>query len=178
MIKRVLVGVVILVVAASAGLFFWVRAVFTQDAVRTAFAAQLSRSIGQTVTIGSIGAGIYPRVTVNLGEVSIGQPARIQIRTLKVGTDFGALLSRRIEHASLRLAGARVELPLPDFAMASSYTIHSRPEDKAFAAFPVMNPAPQHLFRSGNECATDRASAVFGSTGNMLGYECFNYSGG
>jgi hypothetical protein len=67
---------------------------------------------------------------------------------------------------------------LSDFAMASSYTIHSRPEDKAFAAFPVMNPAPQHLFRSGNECATDRASAVFGSTGNMLGYECFNYSGG
>src|SRR5579864_252725 len=120
MIKRVFAGVVILVVAASAGLFFWVRAVFTQDAVRTAFAAQLSRSIGQPVTIGSIGAGIYPRVTVNLGEVSIGQPPRIQIRTLQVGTDFGALLSRRIEHASLRLAGTRVELPLPDFAMASS----------------------------------------------------------
>src|SRR5260221_12568509 len=111
MIKRVLVGVVILVVAASAGLFFWVRAVFTQDAVRTAFAAQLSRSIGQPVTIGSIGAGIYPRVTVNLGEVSIGQPARIRIRTLQVGTDFAALLSPPIEHPSLRLRGARGDLP-------------------------------------------------------------------
>src|SRR5216683_2598592 len=120
MIKKVVGGVLLVVVVVSAGLFFWVRAVFTQDAVRTAIAAQLSRSIGQKVTIGSIGAGIYPRVTVNLGEVSIGQPARIQVRTLHVGADFGALLSRRIEHASLRLTGARVELPIPDFAMASS----------------------------------------------------------
>jgi uncharacterized protein involved in outer membrane biogenesis len=119
MIKKVLAGVLILAVAASAVLFFWVRAVFTQDAVRTGIAAQLSRAIGQPVTIGSIGAGIYPRVTVNLGDVGIGQPPRIQIRTLQVGTDLGALLSRRIEHASLRLAGARVELPLPEFAMAS-----------------------------------------------------------
>jgi hypothetical protein len=67
---------------------------------------------------------------------------------------------------------------LSDFAMASSYAIHSRPEDKAFAAFPATNPAPQHLFRSGNECATDRASAVFGSNGNMLGYECVSTGGG
>jgi uncharacterized protein involved in outer membrane biogenesis len=119
MIKKVVGGLLLLVVVVSAGLFFWVRAVFTQDAVRTAIAAQLSRSIGQPVTIGSIGAGIYPRVTVNLGEVSIGQPPRIQVRTLHVGADFGALLSRRIEHASLRLAGARVEPPIPDFAMAS-----------------------------------------------------------
>ena len=86
MIKKVLAGVLLLAVAASAVLFFWVRAVFTQDAVRTGIAAQLSRAIGQPVTIGSIGAGIYPRVTVNLGDVGIGQPPRIQIRTLQVGT--------------------------------------------------------------------------------------------
>jgi hypothetical protein len=64
-----------------------------------------------------------------------------------------------------------------DFAMAASYVIHARPEDKAFAAFPATNSAPQHLFRSGNECAGDRALAVFGSNGNILGYECLNYGG-
>jgi uncharacterized protein involved in outer membrane biogenesis len=101
-------------------LFFWARAVFTQDTVRTTLANQLSQSLGQPVTVGSIGAGIYPRVTVNLGDVTIGQPPRIQVQTLHVGTDFRALLSRRIEHASLHLAGARVELPLPEFALASS----------------------------------------------------------
>jgi uncharacterized protein involved in outer membrane biogenesis len=117
---KVLVGVLVLVVVASVGLLLWVRAVFTQDTVRTSIAAQLSRSIGQRVTIGSIGAGIYPRITVNLGDVSIGRPARIQVGTLHVGTDFRALLSRRIEHASMQLAGARIELPLPDFAILSS----------------------------------------------------------
>lgn len=120
MLKKILIGVVVAVFVASAGLFVWVRAVLGGDTVRTTLAAQLSKSIGQPVTIGSIGATIYPRVTVNLGGVSIGQPARIQVRTLQVGTDFSALLSRRIEHASMRLAGARIELPLPDFAVASS----------------------------------------------------------
>src|ERR1700722_13842405 len=103
MLKKALVGILVLVVVASAGLFFWARAVFTRDTVRTALAAQLSRSIGQPVAIGSIGATIFPRVTVSLGEVSIGQPARIQIRALQVGANLRALLSRRIEHASLQL---------------------------------------------------------------------------
>ncbi len=120
MVKKIVIGALVFVLVASVGLFFWARAVFTQDTVRTTLANQLSQSLGQPVTVGSIGAAIYPRVTVNLGDVTIGQPPRIQVETLHVGTDFRALLSRRIEHASLRLAGARVELPLPEFALASS----------------------------------------------------------
>jgi uncharacterized protein involved in outer membrane biogenesis len=58
-------------------------------------------------------------VTVNLGQVSIGEPARIHVQTLHVGTDFGALLSRRIEHARLELSGGRVELPLPAFSIGT-----------------------------------------------------------
>jgi uncharacterized protein involved in outer membrane biogenesis len=120
MLKKVVIGILVFALVVSAGLFFWARSVFTQDAVRTALAAQLSKSLGQPVTVGSIGAAIYPRVTVNLGEVAIGQPPRIRVQTLHVGTDFRALLSRRIEHAALRLTGARVELPLPDFAFTST----------------------------------------------------------
>lgn len=120
MLKKVLIGLLTVVSLGSIGLFFWARAVFTQDAVRAALAEQLSTSLGQPVTIGGIGASIYPRVTVNLTGVAIGQPARIQIETLDVGTDFRALLSRRIEHAALRLTGATIELPLPEFAVAST----------------------------------------------------------
>ena len=119
MLKRSLVGAVALILVLSLGLFFWVRSVFTEDTVRVALAGQLSRALGQPVTVGSIGATIYPRVTVNLGQVTIGDPARIQVQTLRVGTDFGALLSRRIEHARLDLSGAHVELPLPPFSVAS-----------------------------------------------------------
>jgi hypothetical protein len=67
---------------------------------------------------------------------------------------------------------------LSDGAMASTRVIQTRPEDKAFAAYPATSLLPQHLFRSGNECATDRPSAVFGSNGSMLGYECLSSSGG
>jgi hypothetical protein len=72
------------------------------------------------VKIGSIAVSIYPRVTVNLGEVTIGESDRIHVRTLNVGTALGALLSRRIEHARLELSGARLELPLPAFSIGRS----------------------------------------------------------
>jgi uncharacterized protein involved in outer membrane biogenesis len=119
MLKKALLVVGLIFAVLSIGLFFWARAVFTQDMVRTALAAQLSTALGQPVKVGSIGAGIYPRVTVNLGDVAIGDPARVRVQTLHVGTDFWALISRRIEHARLDLSGARIELPLPAFAIGS-----------------------------------------------------------
>jgi uncharacterized protein involved in outer membrane biogenesis len=122
MFKKILLGAFVLVLAASIGLFVWVRSVFTEDTVRVALAAQLSRALGQPVKVGRIAAGIYPRVTVSLEQVSIGEPARVHVQTLHVGTDFRALLSRRIEHARLDLSGARIELPLPDFAVRISST--------------------------------------------------------
>src|SRR5262245_48315206 len=120
MLKKVLIGALVLIIVVSGGLFFWARTALGGDTVRNALAAQLSSTLGQPVTVGSISATIYPRVTVNLGDVSIGQPPRITVRTLHVGTDFRLLLSRRIEHASLNLSGARIELPLPGFAFAST----------------------------------------------------------
>jgi uncharacterized protein involved in outer membrane biogenesis len=117
--RKILVGVCLAVAALAAGLFLWVRAVFTDDLVRSALASQLSSALGQPVTIGGISAGLYPRVTVNLKDVAIGEPARIRVRTLHVGASLGALFSRRIEHARLELADARIELPLPAFAFSS-----------------------------------------------------------
>jgi uncharacterized protein involved in outer membrane biogenesis len=122
MLKKILIAAVVLILVLSAGLFVWVRSVFTKDTVRVALAGQLSRTLGQPVTVGSIDAAIYPRVTVNLGQVTIGDPARIQVQTLHVGADFRALLSRRIEHARLELSGARVELPIPPFAIGADST--------------------------------------------------------
>jgi uncharacterized protein involved in outer membrane biogenesis len=112
-IKRVSIGLAALLILVSLVGFIWVRSVFGHDAVRIALAAQISSAVGQPVTIDSISAGLYPRVTVNLGGVSIGQPPRIRAQTLRLGTDFRALLSRTIEHGSIRVDGARVELPLP-----------------------------------------------------------------
>ena len=57
-------------------------------------------------------------MTVTLKGISIGQPARITITSMDVGTNLMALLSRRIEHAALHINEARLALPLPPLNIA------------------------------------------------------------
>jgi uncharacterized protein involved in outer membrane biogenesis len=113
MLKKVAIGAAVALLLFSIAGYFWVRSAFAHDTVRVALAAQISAAIGQPVSIDTIGAAIYPRVTVKLGGVSIGQPARIQVQTLRLGTNFRALLSRQIVGGTVYLDGARLELPLP-----------------------------------------------------------------
>lgn len=120
MLKKILIGGAVAVVVLFGGAFFWAKSVLTGDAVRSALAAQVEKAIGQPVTIGSIDATVTPRVSVTLGDVKIGRPGQISVGQLHVGTDFRALLSRKIEHASLKLTGGRIELPLPAFTIASA----------------------------------------------------------
>jgi uncharacterized protein involved in outer membrane biogenesis len=119
MIKKALLGVLVAALVGAIVLFVWGRSVLAQDSVRTAIAARLTEALGQPVSIGGIGASVYPRVAVNLENVSIGPQANIRVSSLRIGTDFRALLSRRIEHGSMRLTGARIQLPLPVFGPAS-----------------------------------------------------------
>lgn len=107
MLKKIVVGGLIVVVLVLAGGVLWVRSVLAGDGVRTA------KAIGQPVTIGRISARAYPRVTVDLGDIRIGESGNVRLGDLQIGTDFRALLSRRIEHATLRLTGAKIQLPLP-----------------------------------------------------------------
>ena len=122
MLKKVALGIVSTLLLVSVIGYFWVRSVFAHDAVRLALASQISSAIGQPVSIETIGASIYPRVTVKLGGVSIGQPARIRMRTLRLGTNFRALLSRQIVGGTVHLDGARLELPLPPLGAATTST--------------------------------------------------------
>src|SRR5687768_15334856 len=96
---RIVAIVVLMVAAAGLGLFLWARAVLGGDTVRRALAAQISGALGQPVAIGSIDTSIFPTLTVGLGDVAIGDPVRIHVKTLDVRTNIRALLSRRIEGA-------------------------------------------------------------------------------
>jgi uncharacterized protein involved in outer membrane biogenesis len=116
MVKKVLAAAAVLIVLVGIGAAVWARSILATDTVRNAIAAQISTAIGQPVTIGGIGASVFPRVTIDLEQVTIGQPSRIQVETLHVATNFRALLSRRVENGTLRLSKARIELPLPTFA--------------------------------------------------------------
>lgn len=118
MLKKIVIGGLLAAVLLFAGVFFWAKSVLTGENVRAALAAQVEKAIGQPVAIGAIDATITPRVSVTLGDVTVGPPGKIAVANLQVGTDFSALLSRRIEHATLTLTGARIELPLPAFTIA------------------------------------------------------------
>ena len=63
-------------------------------------------------------------------------------------------------------------------AMAGVGVPRTRPEDRGMTAYPGSTLSPQHLFCNGNECAGERASAVFGAGGQTLGYECLNSANG
>ncbi len=119
MLKKILLAVVALVVVGGLGLFVWARSVFSQDTVKATIAAKLSEALGQPVTIGGIGASVYPTVAVDLDKISIGPKDNITVGALRIATDFRALLSRRIEHGSMRLTGAHIQLPLPAFKASS-----------------------------------------------------------
>ena len=111
--KRILLIAAAILVLAGVGLAILARQVFTGANVHAAIESQVSAALGQPVTIGSIGASVYPRVTLDLTKVGIGKPARIELDTVHVGTGLRALISRRVEHADVRVDGARLTLPLP-----------------------------------------------------------------
>ncbi len=110
--KRLVIVIGLLLVLGGIGLALFARSVLTGDNVRAAVAAQVSDAIGQPVTIGGIGASVYPRVTMDLTDVRIGEPARIELASVHMGTGLRALFSRRIEGADVRVDGARITLPL------------------------------------------------------------------
>jgi uncharacterized protein involved in outer membrane biogenesis len=115
MVKKLLAAVAAVLVLLVIATAVWARSILATETVRSAIASQISHAIGQPVAIGGIGASIFPRIMIDLDNVTIGNPARIQVETLHVATGFRALLSRRIEHGALRLAKARIDLPLPPF---------------------------------------------------------------
>ena len=119
MARKISIIVLVALLAAIGGAALWARTALTGDAVRGALAAQLSGAIGQPVTIGRLTASAFPRVLIHLDDVRIGDPPRIRLAELRIATDFRALLSRRIEHGSVQLQRARIELPLPRFTPAA-----------------------------------------------------------
>ena len=109
MLRRVLIGVVVLVVVAAA----WIYWFFSGDGVRVALEQQATAWLGQAVHIGRATVSFVPRVGLRLADVSVGEPARLTLARVDLSTGLRPLLSRRIEDAQLIVSGSRVEMPLP-----------------------------------------------------------------
>jgi uncharacterized protein involved in outer membrane biogenesis len=101
------------------GLYVAAQQLLASDAVRSAIAGQLSARFGQPVRIASAGAWIFPRVGVDLRDVTIGDPASVHLAHVRVATGLRALLSRTIAEAEVEITDGRVALPLP-FPLAAA----------------------------------------------------------
>lgn len=125
--RRTVLALLVVLPLAVGALYLWSQSILASDMVRRAVEGQLSTATGQRVTIGGIRATVLPRVNVTLVDVRIG-PDKVRIDSLSIVTDLRALLTRRVEHASLHVVGARVALPLPPF------TFRTPPQPGAAAA--------------------------------------------
>ena len=119
MIRRlilfVLAAIVVIFLVAAGALYVFL----SNDGIRTALEQQATAWLGQPVHIARVGAQFWPRPGVTLGQVTMGEPARLTLGEVSVSTELSALLRRRIADGAVRVRNTRLELPLP-FAIPTS----------------------------------------------------------
>jgi uncharacterized protein involved in outer membrane biogenesis len=112
MIRKLLAAAVILFVLAGGALALFARGVIGGESVRQTLEAQLSRRLGQPVRIDSLSASFFPRVTIDLHEVAIGQPSPMTISEVSIATGLRGLFSRRVEDAEIIISNSRVPVEM------------------------------------------------------------------
>ena len=106
--RRLLGGVVILLVLIAIAVALFARGTIGSAAVKRTLEQQLSARLGEPVRIDTLGASFFPRVTLDMRNVSIGDPARATIAELSIATGLRGLLSKRIEDGEIILSNSRV----------------------------------------------------------------------
>lgn len=110
--RKLFIALLLLLILAAGG-YYLLQWLLVSDVMRSELERQLSAYLQQPVTIKSVRAAIYPRVSIALGDVAIGKEPAIALSDVRVVTGLRPLLSRRVEHAEVRIAGGRITLPLP-----------------------------------------------------------------
>jgi hypothetical protein len=111
--RRKLLVAFLVFVALLGGGYYLLQWLLVSDVMRTELERQLSAYLQQPVTIKSVRAAIYPRVSIAFGGVAIGKEPAIALSDVRIVTGLRPLLSRRVEHAEVRITGGRIGLPLP-----------------------------------------------------------------
>ena len=110
MIRKLIAAVVVLVVLVAVAVVLIARGAIGNDTLRRALETQLSASLHQPVTIGRLGASFFPRVALDLHDVTIGQPSGATIAELSIVTGLRGLLSKRVEDAEVIVSNSRIPL--------------------------------------------------------------------
>jgi uncharacterized protein involved in outer membrane biogenesis len=111
--RKKLILIPLLIAALMGALYVAASRVLGSGLVRARLEQQLSVRLGQPVRIGSASAAVFPRVAVDLHDVTVGAPAAITLGRIRIVTGLRALLSRTIQDAEVILDDGELRLPLP-----------------------------------------------------------------
>jgi hypothetical protein len=157
-----LAGLAVLAVAFA----LIVPAVLASDLVRSALERQLSAWLEEPVRIADARASVFPRIALDLRNVTIGDPAAVELGTVRVVTGIRGLLARRVVDAEIVVADSRLEWPLPFAILAAAPRVdEAEPAaDPAFTIESVRTIAFRNITVVGNgrEIAVDMDSSIDG----------------
>ena len=102
-------ALVLLVVGAAVA----TRMVLGSSIVPSQLEQQLSARFGQPVHIGSARAAVFPRVALDIRDLSIGSVPSVRLARVQVATSLRGLFSRTIDDAEVIASDGRMTLPLP-----------------------------------------------------------------
>ena len=111
--RRLIIAIAAVLLAIPLIAAVAVYALLGTDQVRVALERQATTWLGQPVAIGSATARIFPRPSINLRDVRVGQPVRVALDQVELSTGLRPLLSRRIEDAEVAISNSRIDMPLP-----------------------------------------------------------------
>jgi len=106
-VKRWLLVIAALLLVVVAGGYFVARSALASELARRQLEQQLSAQLGQPVRIGSLAAKIFPGIAVDLGDVSIGDPAALRIDRIRIFTGIRALFGDTIDIRRIDVANGR-----------------------------------------------------------------------
>ena len=113
MLRRLFKAAAITAIVVLVVIGVWLYWFLSRDGFRRALEEQATTWLGQPVRIGTARAQFLPRVAIQLGDIHLGEPARLTLDDVELAADLGPLLAGRIENADVRVSDSLFEMPLP-----------------------------------------------------------------
>jgi hypothetical protein len=107
---RILVFVGIALVVLVGGAAIAVNVLLSGDRVRAALEAQATVALGHPVRIGGATPRFFPRVSLDLTEIVIGDAREVTIGTVRLSTGLRGLVRRRVEDARVSVERSTIDV--------------------------------------------------------------------
>ncbi|HET7219088.1 MAG TPA: AsmA-like C-terminal region-containing protein [Vicinamibacterales bacterium] len=107
---RLVVYLVIVLVALLAAAAVAMYVLLSGDSIKNAIEAQATAALGRPVHIATARPRIFPRASIDLGDVTVGEAREVTIGRVLVSTGLAALIHRRVEEATVTIENSTIDV--------------------------------------------------------------------